>query len=121
MTPQTTTTATPAATLSEQELFAEFLQTRVVIRKFSAHEESYKPDDWLRDPGLEYHLEEFTNGLADRITESEKPADALDEVLQDLENYVDLLKRVIDDFHAMKQARLADTDDEVERFIAEAA
>ncbi|RFB95357.1 hypothetical protein B5K11_10510 [Rhizobium leguminosarum bv. trifolii] len=115
---ENSTPASPAATLTEKELFAEFLQMQIVTHAamFGQSAATYKPDDWLRDPGEEWRLEELTTRLADRIAESETPADDLDGALQELVNYVDLLKRVIEDFRWLKQARLAETDDETERF-----
>lgn len=112
------TPASPAATLSEKELFAEFLHMNVVehASMFGEFSTTYKPDDWLRDPGLEYQMEEFANDLADRLAESESPLERLDAMVQDIENYARLLRRVSDDFRWMTLHRLAETDDEEERF-----
>lgn len=124
----TNTTMAPApATISKKELWALFvdqpMRRGLTIGAFSVSSgmlQSYTPDWLLRDPGMNAHLEDFADQIADEITDDDDPLDALNSVLGDLEAYVQNLKMLATDFDRIADDLVVypddDSDDEEYRY-----
>ncbi len=107
MTAETNTTAAPAATLTEKELFSQFLRMRISrLTSFGALLTSYVPEDLLRDPGEYGYLAEFNERLMDSLGDEEDPAYWLEQSINDLEWYIRNLRLVHEDFEALKTTKL---------------
>lgn len=116
MTTETSNTTT-AATLTEKELWALFVEhTMKTTLSMGPTIEQYKPDDYLRDPGVWDCLDDFANGLADGVAAVDEPGLELSRRMEEIEKYLGLLKTVHEDFQCLKGALAFDNEDDEERF-----
>lgn len=115
-----TMATTPAAMLTEKELFSQFLKMRVSrLTSFGALLSYYTPESLLRSTG-EYGdvLVELGERLMDWLEPDEDPAEGLRQIIEDLEFYIEGLRLIHEDFEAMKTIKLVlpeepqDADDE---------
>lgn len=116
MTTESNMTQAPAATLTEKELWALFVRN-VMHASLGAGTviERYRPDSHLRDPGAWGMIQDFSASLADDLEEAEHPEDELSLRIEEIENYVVLLKIVQEDFHKAKSMlEIEEGDDDAE-------
>jgi hypothetical protein len=92
------------ATITEHELFAQFLQTEIPATKsmFGEPARTYKPDDWLRDPGDYGVLHDLVNSCAEDLANSTAPETDLEILISELRNYSSMVEIVLYDFRAVK-------------------
>jgi hypothetical protein len=110
-----TMTAAPIATLTEKELWALFVNNVMNASMGSGTViERYKPDSHLRDPGAWGMIQDFSASLADDLEEADHAEEELSLRIEEIENYVVLLKIVLEDFHKAKSMLEIEGDDDAE-------
>lgn len=108
MTSENTTINTPAAILTEKELFAQFLKMEVRhLTSFGGSLAHFIPDGLLRysGDGLEYFTD-LGERLGDMLEADDTPASSLEDVIDDLECYTEGLRLILSSFEALKAAKL---------------
>ncbi|MDR5009445.1 hypothetical protein RGK87_10515 [Agrobacterium fabacearum] len=108
MTTKNTTITTPTATLTEKELFAQFLQMHIQHwTNFGTLSKDYRPedllnasDDWFGPIGA------LTEAFADSLEGDDDPTIRFEEMISDLEAYVENLRLIDSDFKSLKGVKL---------------
>lgn len=99
------------ATLTEQELFAVFLNLHIQHwTNFGTIAADYKPSEFLREGGEYGELEDATEMLAENLANDEKPEDALRALIDGLGAYIEQLKTVRRDFYGFKAKHAVEPD-----------
>ncbi|NSL24922.1 hypothetical protein [Agrobacterium tumefaciens] len=108
MTTSNTTITTPTATLTEKELFAQFLQMHIQHwTNFGTLSKDYRPeellnpsDDWFGPIGA------LTEAISDILACDDDPTERGEEVISAIEDYVGNLRLIISDFKSLKGVKL---------------
>ncbi|MGV8856214.1 MAG: hypothetical protein ACOH2L_16395 [Devosia sp.] len=88
------------ATLSEQQLFAAFVTTKITKKSnYELAASSYLPEEYLLNYGELGEFEETSLQLTEQICEDDNPNIALDRIIGTLKGYVEALETVECDFH----------------------
>lgn len=99
-----TTTAT-AATLTEKELWARFVASRVqTTYSMGSTVDSYIPANLVGDAGEYSYIGDFSAEISDRIADAEDPEGELDCLIEDLSNYTENLRTVHNAFARVKES-----------------
>lgn len=111
MTNENNTDTADTATISEKELWAAFLPLTitksVTVSPFNdLTVENFVPAHLVTDYGNYGSTEDLADRLADELADSEDPDEALGCWIEDLENYVNGLKVVQENFRALKRMAL---------------
>ena len=124
MTTPDTTITTPIATLTEKELFAQFLKMHIQHwTNFGTLSKDYRPedllnasDDWFGPIGA------LTEAFAESLEGDDDPTERFEEMISDLEAYVENLRLIITDFKSLKDVKLImpDRPDEEDKDAYEA-
>ncbi|WP_412033160.1 hypothetical protein ACLIR7_07270 [Nitratireductor aquimarinus] len=100
--------ANPAATLTEQQLFANFIRMPIQYRnRIGSTEHTCQPEDLLRDGGQWGELADFTELFTDDLKTHDTPESELGCLVESLECYLDGLNTVLTDFRAYKAIQSA--------------
>lgn len=105
-----------AATLTEQELFAVFIQIPITIHNtYGALERQrcvgeYIPEDYLREGDGYGGMEDATNALCEYLIADDRPEDALEMLISGLEAYTAQVRKVLVDFHGFKKMHAIASD-----------
>lgn len=109
-----TTAQASAATITEKELWALFLQTpirQLSISRLGVVAQDYTPEDHLADPGIYGEIDGISHLVAESLQDDEHPGESLGNLITDLENYILILKRVSGDFESFKAVCLAEPEE----------
>ncbi|PZU87176.1 MAG: hypothetical protein DI528_08175 [Shinella sp.] len=116
---QITTIQSPTATLTEKELFGQFLKMHVQHwTNFGTLGREYRPEDILRAGGEWWGVMEIlSETFADSLEDESDPTGGLNEMISDLETYLESLRLILSDFDSLKAVKLImpeepDEDDE---------
>lgn len=102
------TITTPTATLTEKELFAQFLRMDIQHwTNFGTLSKDYRPEDLL-------HASEdwwgpigaLTKAFSDTLEGDDDPTERFEEMISHLEDYVGNLRLIITDFKSLKDVKL---------------
>ncbi|MCF6370966.1 hypothetical protein [Rhizobium halophilum] len=100
-----TTVTTPAAMLTEQELWEQFSQMTIERRdNLSFEAKSYRVIDLVEDCGFNGFISDFSQHVAADIANSDNPSSELDCWIDDLECWLTSLKQVSHDFERLRAA-----------------
>lgn len=108
MTNENTTTTALAATLTEKELFGQFLKMKIQHwTNFGTILTDYMPAEALRTGGEWWDLMEYLGeNLADALEADDNPTYGLETMISDLEDYIGNLRLVLSDFRELKGLKL---------------
>lgn len=116
-----TSNATPAAMITEKELWALFAgYTMKTTYSMGPTVKTYRPDELLREPGEWGDMEDFANMLADDLTKSDAPERDLEIWICEIRGYLRNLEMISGDFSRLKASLVVypedDDDDEEVRY-----
>lgn len=111
MTTDHITITSEAATLTEKQLWARFVDARIqTTYSMGPTVDSYCPADLLADPGLYGKTEWIAREIANELAEASDPHSVLDCTIDDLTAYLEGLRTVRDAFVRIKNRLAIDTD-----------
>lgn len=97
------TDATPNVTLTEKELFGQFLKLRIQTwTNYGTLEQDYTPEWRLRHEGPNHSLELFSEVFTDTLENNDDPTYLLELAIEDFQDYLTSLRRVLSDFNGIK-------------------
>lgn len=108
MTTENITITTPTATLTEKELFAQFLRMNIQHwTNFGTVSKNYRPedlldlsDDWFGPIGA------LAEAISDILACDDDPTERGEEVISAIEDYVGNLRLIFSDFKSLKDVKL---------------
>lgn len=96
-----------AATLTEKELFRQFLKMHIQHwTNFGALSHNYTPEELLRDSGEWDFTTEFAERFTDALEDEENPGDGIRTMISDFEIYLENARLILSDFESLKAMRL---------------
>ncbi len=102
------TKANPAATLTEQQLFANFIRMTFQYRcRIGLTGDTYQPEELLRDGGQWGDLTDFAEQFTNDLKMNDDPEIELECMMDTLERYIDIINTVLTDFRAYKAKQSA--------------
>lgn len=113
MTNETTTQPTPAATLTEGQLWSEFTASGFPIHcSHTGQMLVYEmPNDLIADEGENGMLETIGDQIASDLALADSPSAEIDNLIEDLERYIQSLCLVRNAFESLRAYRLIEADE----------
>lgn len=106
-------TAPEAATITEKELWAIFVgHTLKTTFSMGPTVESYCPADYVSDPGSYGFIGDLSSEVETCLAHEDEPENTLNLVIDDLTNYLELLKTVRVDFSRVKESLTVDEEED---------